>query len=106
MPVDDVIKLMIVSSLIVLPALGLTVRFALKPIVDAIMRLKEGGVLSPDTSSVLAAEIRQMRAELQQTHDEVAQVRQEMTRLQEAESFNLALRQAGEPAPAALPLPR
>jgi hypothetical protein len=105
MPVDDVIKLMIVSSLVVLPALGLTVRFALRPIVDAIVRLKEGGVLSPDNSSVLAAEIRQMRAELAQTHDEVAQVRQEMTRLQEAESFNLALRETREPAPAALPLP-
>jgi len=105
MPFDDLIKLMLVSSLVVLPALGLTVRFALRPIVDAILRLKEGGVLSPDSSATLAAEIREMRAQLQHTHDEVAQVRQEMTRLQEAESFNLALRQPVEPA-AALPLPR
>ncbi len=105
MPVDDVIKLMVVTSLVVLPALGLTVRFALRPIVDAIVRLKEGGVLTPDTSSALLAEVRQMRAEMQQTHDEVAQVRQEMTRLREAESFNLALRESREPARAALPPP-
>jgi len=103
MPVDDVIRLMIVSSLVVLPALGLTVRFALRPIVDAIVRLKEGGVLAPDASAMLVAEIRQMRAELQHTHDEVAQVRQEMARLQEAESFDLALRQAAQPAAGALP---
>ncbi|HYH78311.1 MAG TPA: hypothetical protein VEX86_00890 [Longimicrobium sp.] len=102
MPVDDIIKLMIVSSLVVLPAVGLTVRFALKPIVEAILRLKEGGVLAPDSSAVLVAEIRQMRAELRQSADDVAQVRQEMTRLQEAESFNLALRDSAS-APLSLP---
>lgn len=103
MEVDSIVKLMVVFSLIMLPMLGLTARFALKPIVDAILRLREGGMLPGDGSSALVGEVRQMRAELHHLHDEVAQVRGEVVRLGEAESFNLALR-GGSPA-AQLPAP-
>jgi hypothetical protein len=101
MDVDGIIKLMVVTAVVVVPALGVTIRFALKPIVEAIVRLKEGGVVSSDSTAMLA-EVRQLRAELQHTHDEVAQMRQELSRIQEAESFNLALR-GGQESPAALP---
>jgi len=103
MDVDSILKLMVVFSVIMLPMLGLTARFALKPIVDAILRLRESGMLQGDGSSSVIAEVRQMRGELHHLHDEVAQVRGEVARLGEAESFNLALR--GGPPAAQLPAP-
>lgn len=103
MEVDSIIKLMIVFSVIMLPMLGLTARFALKPIVDAILRLRESGMLPGDGTSSLAAEVRQMRAELHHLHEDVGQVRGEVARLGEAERFDLALR--GGQAAARLPAP-
>jgi hypothetical protein len=104
MEVDSIIKLLIVTSVVVIPMLGITARFALKPIVDAIVRLREGGMLPGDAAAALGAEVRQVRADLHQLHDEMSQVRQEMGRLREAESFHLALRDATSPA-ASLPAP-
>lgn len=104
MEVDSIIKLLIVTSVVVVPMLGITARFALKPIVDAIVRLREGGMLAGDTAAALGAEVRQVRADLHQMHDEMAQMRQEMGRLREAESFHMALRDAAPPT-AALPAP-
>lgn len=101
MPVDDIIKLLIVFSLVVLPALGLTARFALKPIVDAILRLKEGGMLPGDSATALGADLRLMRGQLQGMQDEMAQMRVEVGRMRDAESFHLALGDGS--APAALP---
>ena len=43
MDMDEIIEFCVITSLVVLPALALTARFALKPIVDAILRLKEAG---------------------------------------------------------------
>ncbi|HET7233649.1 MAG TPA: hypothetical protein VFJ16_26810 [Longimicrobium sp.] len=98
MPVDDIIKLVLVFSVVVLPMLAFTARFALKPIVDAIVRLKEGGMLPGDSPASVGAEVRQMRAELHDLHQELAQTRHEVARLNEAESFNLALREASPSA--------
>lgn len=103
MVVDDIIKLVLVFSVVVLPMLALTARFALKPIVDAIVRLREGGMLLGDSPATVSSEVRQMRAELQDLHHELARTRHEVARPNDAESFNLALREA--PAPARLPAP-
>ena len=91
MPIDDILKLLLVFSLIVIPVLGITARFALKPIVDAILRLREGGFLQGDRADLpdVATELRHLRAE-------VAEVRAEVARLQEVESFHAALRDAPE----------
>ncbi|HEX6749380.1 MAG TPA: hypothetical protein VF092_18945 [Longimicrobium sp.] len=97
-PFDDLVKLLVICSVIVLPALAITTRFALKPIVDALLRLREGGVLQGERSvgTDVATELRHLRAE-------VAEVRAEVARLQEVESFHAALRDA--PAQSALPPP-
>ena len=102
MRTDDIIKLLLTCSVIVLPALGLTARFALKPIVEAILRLKDGGVLPGDSGS--AAEMRQLRAEVQALRHDLGQVRTDVERLQDADSFDRALADPSEPA--ALPAPQ
>lgn len=94
----DFIEIALVVALVIIPALGLTARFALKPIVDALIRLKEGGLIpgparSLDDVPMLAAEVRQLREEIAQLHQTVA-------RLEEAESFHRTLA-----APAAKQLP-
>ncbi|HSU17726.1 hypothetical protein [Longimicrobium sp.] len=104
MNLDSVIKLLVICSVIVLPAIAVTARFALKPIVDAILRLKEGGILPEGAAAgTLAGEVRLARAELQSLRDEVAAVRDEMARLQEAESFHRSLGYAPGTEPPALP---
>ncbi len=86
---DDVMKLVVIFALVVVPALGITVRFALKPIVDAILRLKEGGVLrSYDPGAT--TEVRQLR-------EEVAELQRTIRELKEVESFHRTL--AAPPAP-------
>src|SRR5215218_3688733 len=101
MPVDDIIKLLLVLSVVVVPALGITARIAIKPIVEAILRLRDGGVIPGESVAALSGDVRQLRAELQNVHDEMSQVRADVARLREAESFHLALGDGG--APAALP---
>ncbi|MBV9773347.1 MAG: hypothetical protein JO040_05330 [Gemmatimonadetes bacterium] len=89
---EEIAKLSVLFSVVVLPALAVTARFALKPIVDAILRLKEGGVLSNNavsgTDPMLLAEIRQMR-------EEMAQLQQSVAQLQDVESFHRALAESG-----------
>lgn len=97
MPVEDIVKLCMVMSLMVLPALAVTTRFALKPIVDAILRLKEGGVLGRD-QALAAQEIPLLVAEVRQLREEMAQLHQSVAQLQDAESFHRSLS-----APAAAP---
>jgi hypothetical protein len=98
---NEIVKFMVICSVVVVPALGITARFALKPIVDAILRLKEGGVLPSESTFAL----REVTAELQHLRAEVAEMKGEMARLQEVQSFNAALREGSSPAPAALPRP-
>ena len=97
---NEVVKFMVICSVVVLPALAITARFALKPIVDAILRLKEGGVISTDNAGTL----REVVIELQQLRAEVAEVKGEMERLRDVESFHAALREA--PRTEALPVPK
>jgi hypothetical protein len=93
MDVDGIVELCVVLSLVVLPALGLTARFALKPIVDAIIRLKEGGVFPGSVAGGLP-DIALLTSEVRHLRDEVAQLQQSVTQLQDVETFNRSL--AGE----------
>ena len=86
---EDVIIGALVIFLVIVPALAITARFALKPIVDALLRLKEGGLLptpvrSAEDVSMLAAEIRQLRGE-------VARLQETVARLEDAEGFHRTL---------------
>ncbi|HEX8245616.1 MAG TPA: hypothetical protein VF541_19040 [Longimicrobium sp.] len=100
MEANDIVKFMVICSVVVVPALGITARFALKPIVDAILRLKEGGVLPSDNFA-----LREVTTELQHLRAEVAEMKGEMARLQDVQGFHAALREGSSPAPAALPRP-
>jgi hypothetical protein len=83
MDAKEFTQMAVVFAVVVVPALGLTMRFALKPFVDAILRLKEGGVL-PSADPATAAELRIMREEL-------LEMRQTVRRLEEADSFHREL---------------
>lgn len=100
-PFDDLVKLLVICSVIVLPALAITTRFALKPIVDAILRLREGGLLQSERAAALNSDV---ATELRHLRAEIAEVRADVARLQEAESFHAALQ--GAPEQPALPSPR
>ncbi|HEX8905586.1 MAG TPA: hypothetical protein VF771_12120 [Longimicrobiaceae bacterium] len=99
---NDIVKFMVICSVVVLPALAITARFALKPIVDAILRLKEGGVLATESAGAL----RDVTAEIQQLRAEVAEMRGEMARLHDVQSFHAALSAAPEERAERLPLPK
>jgi hypothetical protein len=91
---NEIARFLVLTSVVVLPALAITARFALKPIVDAILRLKEGGVLASESAGAL----RDVTLELQQLRAEVAEMKGELARLQDVHSFHAALDEAREPA--------
>jgi hypothetical protein len=93
MDVEDFLGYAMVISLVVIPALGLTARFALKPIVDALIRLKEGGLLPSTIRS--AEDVPMLVAEVRRLREEVAQLQQTVARLEDAESFHRTLAAPG-----------
>ena len=97
MPVDDIAKLCVIFSLVVLPALAITARFALKPIVDAILRLKEGGLLSGPQNLAAGQEAPLLASEVRHLRAEVAQLQQSVAQLQEAETFHRTLGERAAP---------
>ena len=97
MDMDEIVELSIVMSLVVMPALALTARFALKPIVDAILRLKEGGVLPGSPAVAGSQDVALMTTEVRHLRDEVAQLHQSVAQLQDAETFHRSLTET--PAP-------
>jgi len=103
MGAEEIVKLAMVVSIFVLPAIALTTRFALKPIVDAILRLKEGGLIGSGASAG-TQEIPLLVAEVRQLRDEVAQLHQSVGQLQEVERFHRSL-ESPTPATRALPTP-
>jgi outer membrane murein-binding lipoprotein Lpp len=97
MPVDDIVKLCVILSLVVLPALAITARFALKPIVDAILRLKEGGMLPGSQNLAAGQEVPLLASEVRHLRAEMAQLQQSVAQLQEAETFHRSLGERAAP---------
>jgi ubiquinone biosynthesis protein UbiJ len=94
---EDIFRYVLLSAVVIVPALGITARFALRPIVDAVVRLREAMAESGSTAlaQALAVEVRELRAETATLRDEVA-------RLSTIEAFHRQLQQphAGELPPA------
>jgi uncharacterized protein YlxW (UPF0749 family) len=104
LPVDDIIKLCMVTSLVVFPAFAITVRFALKPIVDAIVRLKEGGVIASSQPAVAGAQdVSLLAAEMRHLREDVSQLQQSVAQLQDAEAFHRSLSERAAPPQIAPP---
>ena len=99
MEVDDIAKLAVIFSLVVIPALGITARLALKPIVDAIVRLREGGVI-PSVGAGTQNEVAQLRGEIRGIREDMLQIHDAIANLSETAEFHRAL---GEPPQAQLP---
>ena len=104
MSIDDIIQLIGLFALIVLPSMAIAVRIAIKPMVDAILRLREG--LQPEPAQQLADPD---RAELARLGGEILQLRRTVARLEEANTFYQTLLQPAvrveEDPPASSPQP-
>jgi hypothetical protein len=87
---DDLLGYAFVIAVFIIPALGITARFAVKPVVDAIVRLKESFGEAPVGGLV---ERRVLELE-----EELRQVQEELRRLSEAEAFQRSLI-SGAPQP-------
>jgi hypothetical protein len=72
--------------LVFIPALALTARFALRPIVEAIIRLREG-LIGDSTGSVPADRLAAIEGEL-------AEIRRDIRKLAEVSEFNRDLASA------------
>ena len=96
MDTGDIVELSMVFALVVVPALGITARFVLKPVVDALVRLKEGGVLSSGPARS-APEVLQLRDEVRQMRDEMAVLHTVVMEMRDASDFHRALREPEGP---------
>jgi hypothetical protein len=83
---EEIIELAAVLSVVVLPMMAVTLRLTLRPLVEAILRLREG--LRADAGPPLAGAD---AAELARLREEVARLHRTVARLQEAEAFHRAL---------------
>jgi hypothetical protein len=93
---DQWLELIAVVSVVTLPALAITVRLALKPIVDAILRLNEA-MNSPSRSAP-----RQFSDEARRMEEEFDEIRRRLADLEAAHTFH---RQLGEATRAAIGKP-
>lgn len=71
MDFEELMGLLVLLALVVFPALALTIRLALKPIVESIVRLREAFMSTPrapgDVARIarLEQEVKELRAEVQ-----------------------------------------
>jgi len=91
---DDILGLILATGFVLIPSLGLTARFALKPIVESILRIRESLDRGRSTEEPRLAALEERVAALQETLDRVAQ----------AVEFDRQL-QATPPRPAIAPAP-
>jgi hypothetical protein len=91
MDTGDIIELTMVFALVVVPALGITARFVLKPVVDALVRLKEGGVISAGSPRP-GPEVLQLRDEVRQMREDMAVLHTAVLEMRDATEFHRALR--------------
>jgi hypothetical protein len=83
---NENLTIVIVTGIVLgIPLVGITARMVIKPLVEALVRLREAGVTTGAQQQILTD--RRM-TELQ---EEVASLRQNVERLMEAESFNRQL---------------
>jgi hypothetical protein len=79
---EDIVAIISLTVLIGLPVLAISTRIALKPVVEAIVRLREG--LNSDSAALQARRFERLEAEVDGLRDEVE-------RLREAEEFQRRL---------------
>jgi hypothetical protein len=89
--IGEMLLMVIVGVIILVPVLGITARFALKPIVEAMTRLRE----TQTTNQALLMLERRMDL-MEQEMQSVAGIREDVAKLLEAQEFQLRLA-AGEP---------
>lgn len=83
MDVESVLEPLLIVSLVVLPALAVTLRIALRPVVEAIVRMREMFVSRPDA--------RLTEARMARMEDEMAELRAMVRRTLEAADFDRRL---------------
>jgi hypothetical protein len=81
--VEDIIIAFMVFVVVVVPVLGFTARLALKPMVEAIIRLRESFTTGSGSGVV--------GHRLLQLEEEVRQLRQSLKQLKETEAFHREL---------------
>jgi hypothetical protein len=82
MTFEQLLELLAVGSIVVLPALAVTMRMALKPIVDAILRLSEG-LKGSQAQGGQGGD----PAALERANEEIGELRRRLAELQKAEQF-------------------
>lgn len=82
MTVDDIMELLLFVVLVVLPLLTVTMRLALKPIVESIIRLSEG--LNGSRESRIGHED---AAALERMQEDLSKLREKVAELEAADSF-------------------
>lgn len=70
---EDIVAIIALTILVGIPVLAISARIALKPVVEAILRMKEG--LGGDTAALQARRFQRLEAELDGLRDEVEHLR-------------------------------
>ena len=80
----EMIMIVLVTFMVVgVPVLGLTARFALKPIVESIVRLREAFLQTPESAG--------SGAHVRRLEEEVSELREQVRRLADAAEFDRKL---------------
>jgi hypothetical protein len=90
--ISEIIFIIFAGLAVLIPIIGLTARFALRPVVDAIARIKEAG----NAGEALTMLERRMSL-LEQEVQSVEGLRHEMARLADAQQFHMKLVGADRP---------
>jgi hypothetical protein len=72
---NDIVGLIFIFAVFAIPALGITARLAIKPVVEAIVRLREAFTAAP--SAVSEQRFAELEAQVQSLHALLARVQEE-----------------------------
>jgi hypothetical protein len=95
----DALELIVALGVVVIPSVGLTARFVLKPLVDALVRLKEGGVIAAAGPS---PELGIVREQMRQMREDMLLLHAAMMEMRDANDFDRALKRDAAAPPAVL----
>lgn len=84
--ISEIIVAFFAGLVVLVPVVGLTARFALRPVVDAIVRMKEAG-----NSRESLAMLERRMALLEQEMQSVEPLREEVARVADAQRFQMKL---------------